>query len=239
MNNRTLQKSSANSPGGDGVGGSRRLSARLFTTAVTAPPIALLAAAGVWTFSPESAFDIGPAAFARRLEARKAAVTAAVSHESQKTVELQNTLGSLSWTSPGFSGKADGPSPLVLAGVSGEAMPPPVKEAIVTFGAPSAASAKLVVSGPVSVGDQTTMTPMTPPDKPAPDLKVAQSPAPAGGQAAADPHIPVADYALLFARQPVSAAANLEQASLRAGWRAVVETLILTGKPKPAAVHNM
>jgi hypothetical protein len=212
---------------GDGGDGSGRRGARLLTAAAAGSSIAALAVAGAWAL-PKEAFD---AASARRQADRRV----------EAPQKLQKPFG-FQWTSSKPSGMASALTPLVLTGVSGEALaPPPVEGAAAAFTAPltahRTAHGVFMASGPVSLGDQTIVTA---PGEPAPGLKAAHPHASANGQAAADPHIPVADYALVFAQQPdSSASANLEQATLRAGWRAVVETLILTSEPKPEAVHNL
>jgi hypothetical protein len=55
------------------------------------------------------------------------------------------------------------------------------------------------------------------------------------GSAPLDPNAAVADYALVFPQTR----ATIQPVSLQAGWAAVVETLVLTGEPKPAVVNNL
>lgn len=140
-------------------------------------------------------------------------------------------------------------APLVLAGVSGEALAAPSDGGAPVFASAQTARGALIVTGPMSVSDQITMAFAGPAGAGEGgfggggfNLTAACSPVPAAGRAA-ELNLPVPDYALVFAGRPdfagAGGAASLELVALQAGWRAVVETLILSAEPKPTAVHNL
>jgi hypothetical protein len=219
MDTRTRQKSPTVQPKrrGERAGGSRRRGMRPLTIITAAPSVALLTLAGAWTFS-NSVCAFGPAAPLEQ--------TSSISY-------LKNF--------PETSESPTARQPLVLRGISGEALATSVQDAKVAFAVSSKAPTVLVATGPISVGDQVVMSPSA-----NAGFRLASAPAtPVEGRPCADtqPPVadgPVADYALVFARRPASAnGASLEQASLRAEWRAVVESLILTTEPEPTAVHNL
>jgi hypothetical protein len=101
------------------------------------------------------------------------------------------------------------PSPLILTGVSGETLATKAP-AVADFPASAAAS-----------GCQT---------QPSPCKKSHRD----------DSNAPVPDYALVFSREPEGAqSSSLRTTCLQTGWRAVVETLVLTGDPQPAVVRSL
>lgn len=131
-----------------------------------------------------------------------------------------------------------GDFPLVLRGISGEALTGgglggglAAISFSRTFTAPSASAggAPADDSGALKTADAAAAT-----------RHAGEERAPHKTNAPAKADAPAPDYVLARSRPSAPPQGEpLQTASLQASWRAVVETLLLTGEPTPAVVHDM